>query len=115
MKFQNDISMPHAYMRTCFNQYTPKIFRVGGGNLTGPRPDKIFQSNSNLVKIILENCIKLSVETGAGCKYFLFHSVHNDFKADISAGHGTNFRLKTEKIDSEYFKIYGGKIDKASA
>lgn len=68
-------------------------------NLTRPRPDKIFQNNSNLVKINLDNCMKLSEETDAGLKCFLFHSVRSGFKADISAGHGTNFRLQTEKID----------------
>ena len=79
-------------------------------NLTRPRPDKTFNSNSDLVKTNLDNCMRLSDETGSGFKCFLFHSVRSGFKADISAGHGTNFRLQTEKITPEYFEIYREKL-----
>ena len=54
--------------------------------------------------------MKLSEETDAGLKCFLFHSVGSGFKADIPAGHVSYFRLQTEKIDSEYFEIYREKL-----
>ena len=79
-------------------------------NLIRPRPDKIFQNNSNLVKTNLDNCMKLSEETDTGLKCFLFHSMGSGFKADIPAGHVSNFRLQTEKIDLEFFEIYREKL-----